>query len=163
MKVKEVFPRRMPDLFVGRPVILTGRYEGTGPTTIKVRGKTGNETQAFDIPVNLDQPLADSRALPAVWARMKIADLADQSTYEGGRELADEVKQVALEYGLMSSFTAFVAVDSLTRTAGDHGTTVGVPVPVPEGVRYDTTVTDTRNPPRRRRGEQKAAGREEGR
>jgi Ca-activated chloride channel homolog len=164
MKVKEVFPRRMPDLFVGRPVILTGRYEGNGPTTIKVRGKTANETQAFDLPVNLDQPAADSRALPAVWARMKIADLADQSTYEGGRELADEVKQVALEYGLMSSFTAFVAVDSLTKTAGDHGTTVGVPVPVPEGVRYDTTVTDTRNPPPPAgEAEQNAAGREEGR
>ena len=78
---------------------------------------------------------------------MKIADLADQATYEGGRELAGEVKQVALEYGLMSAFTAFVAVDSLTRTAGDHGTTVGVPVPVPEGVRYETTVTDGKNPP----------------
>jgi Ca-activated chloride channel family protein len=162
MKVKEVFPRRMPDLFVGRPVILTGRYEGAGPATIKVRGKTGNEAQAFDIPVNLDQPVADSRALPAVWARMKIADLADQSTYEGGRELANEVKQVALEYGLMSSFTAFVAVDSLTKTAGDHGTTIGVPVQVPEGVRYDTTVTDTRKPPAGE-GEQKAAGHEAGR
>ena len=82
----------------------------------------------------------DSRALPAVWARMKIADLADQSTYEGGRELAGEVKQVALEYGLMSSFTSFVAVDSMTRTAGAFGTSVAVPVPVPDGVRYETAV-----------------------
>ena len=41
----------------------------------------------------------------------------------------------------MSQFTAFVAVDSLTRTAGNHGTTVAIPVPVPDGVRYETTVT----------------------
>jgi hypothetical protein len=27
-------------------------------------------------------------------------------------------------------------------TAGDHGTTVNVPVPVPDGVRYDTTVME---------------------
>jgi Ca-activated chloride channel family protein len=40
----------------------------------------------------------------------------------------------------MSAYTAFVAVDSLTRTSGEHGTTVFVPVPVPEGVRYETTV-----------------------
>ena len=52
------------------------------------------------------------------------------------------IKQVALEYGLMSAYTAFVAVDSSARTAGDHGTTVGVPVPVPEGVRYETTVRE---------------------
>ena len=55
---------------------------------------------------------------------------------------AEQVKQVALDYNLMSAHTAFVAVDSKTRTAGDHGTTVHVPVPVPEGVRYDTTVSD---------------------
>jgi len=51
-----------------------------------------------------------------------------------------EIKQVALEYGLMSAYTAFVAVDSSRRTEGDHGVTVVVPVPVPDGVRYETTV-----------------------
>ena len=49
---------------------------------------------------------------------------------------------VALEYGLMSSYTAFVAVDSLTRTAGAFGTTIAVPVPVPKGVRYETTIME---------------------
>jgi Ca-activated chloride channel family protein len=43
-------------------------------------------------------------------------------------------------HGLVSAFTAFIAVDSLTRTEGDHGTTVPVAVPVPEGTRYETTV-----------------------
>lgn len=42
----------------------------------------------------------------------------------------------------MSAYTAFVAVDSTRQTAGDHGVTVAVPVPVPDGVRYDTTVQD---------------------
>lgn len=71
---------------------------------------------------------------------MKIAELADRSTYETIAELPQQIRKVALEYDLMSSFTSFVAVDSMTRTSGDHGTTVAVPVPVPEGVRYDTTV-----------------------
>jgi Ca-activated chloride channel family protein len=46
----------------------------------------------------------------------------------------------------MSQFTSFVAVDSSARTAGSSGTTVTVPVPVPEGVRYDTTVQDGNRP-----------------
>jgi len=40
----------------------------------------------------------------------------------------------------MSSYTAFIAVDSSRKTEGDHGITVAVPVPVPDGVRYETTV-----------------------
>jgi Ca-activated chloride channel family protein len=71
---------------------------------------------------------------------MKIADLGDRATHENNPELTGLIKQTALEYGLMSAFTAFVAVDSSQRTAGDHGTTVMTPVPVPEGVRYETTV-----------------------
>jgi Ca-activated chloride channel family protein len=40
----------------------------------------------------------------------------------------------------MSAYTAFITVDSLRQTVGDLGVTVAVPVPAPEGVRYDTTV-----------------------
>jgi len=43
---------------------------------------------------------------------------------------------------LRSSFTAFVAVDASRRTEGTQGVTVPVAVPVPEGVRYDTTVNE---------------------
>ena len=42
----------------------------------------------------------------------------------------------------MSAYTAFIAVDSSKLTAGDHGTSVNVPVPVPEGVKYETTVQE---------------------
>jgi Ca-activated chloride channel family protein len=56
--------------------------------------------------------------------------------------LCEQIKQVALDYGLMSPFTAFVAVDSTRRTYGSAGTTVPVAVPVPDGVKYKTTVEE---------------------
>jgi Ca-activated chloride channel family protein len=73
---------------------------------------------------------------------MKIAALADQSTYQPNRELPDQIKKVALDYSLMSPFTAFVAVDSTRRTEGREGTTVPIAVPVPDGVKYETTVEE---------------------
>ncbi|MHC4741328.1 MAG: hypothetical protein ACYS8Z_05425, partial [Planctomycetota bacterium] len=75
-----------------------------------------------------------------VWARKRIEDLANRATYDNNTELPAHIKQTALEYSLMSDYTAFVAVDSSRRTIGDHGVTVNVPVRVPDGVRYDTTV-----------------------
>src|SRR5882762_842954 len=87
---------------------------------------------------NANQP----RGLPSVWARMKIADLSDRALLDASSELTDEIKQTALDFGLMSEFTAFVAVDSSRVTAGREGTTVPVAVPVPDGVKYETTVPE---------------------
>ncbi|MCK4293160.1 MAG: VWA domain-containing protein [Planctomycetes bacterium] len=140
MAVTDMYPRHIPDLFVGRPVILTGRFKGEGKTTINITGKVGGHYQDISIPIDLDDSSAAHRGIACVWARKKIEDLANQAIYDQTSDLPDEIKQVALEYGLMSAYTAFVAVDSSRKTAGDHGVTVAVPVPVPEGVRYETTV-----------------------
>ncbi len=42
----------------------------------------------------------------------------------------------------MSAFTAFVAVDSTRRTAGPEGATAPIAVPVPDGVKCETTVDE---------------------
>jgi Ca-activated chloride channel family protein len=139
-KVHDVFPRQLPDLYVGRPVVLTGRYDGQLPQSIVLNSKVAGRTQRVEVPVQQDAAQTDARALPAIWARMKIEDLADQAAEDGGENLPGQIRQLALEYNLMSPYTAFVAVDSMTQTAGDHGVVVPVAVPVPEGVRYDTTV-----------------------
>jgi Ca-activated chloride channel family protein len=96
----------------------------------------------IELPVQPQDGRPQHEGIASVWARTKIADLGERYTYEPTDDLAGEIRGVALNYGLMSAYTAFVAVDSLTRTAGDFGTTVSVPVPMPEGVRYDTTVRD---------------------
>ena len=141
MQVSDVYPSRVPDLFVGRPVTLTGRFNGNGNATVRVRGKAGNATRELLIPATFGNESDTHTGLPLVWARHKIADLANRATYERNPDLHGQIKETALEYGLMSAYTSFVAVDSLTKTEGTHGTTVAVPVPVPEGVRYETTVS----------------------
>lgn len=142
MEVSEVYPRRVPDLFVGRPIILTGRFEGTTHTTIRVSGGLGQSEKEIRIPVEFDRSAPTHPGLACVWARQRIEDLATRTAYDMNPNLPGEIKQVALQYGLMSAYTAFLAVDSTRTTQGDHGVTVAVPVPVPDGVRYDTTVQD---------------------
>ena len=74
--------------------------------------------------------------------RFEQVDLSDRAVYEPDADFAQPIKRLALDYSLVSPYTAFVAVDASRRTAGRHGTTVGVPVPVPHGVRYETTVSE---------------------
>lgn len=141
MKATDVFPDGLPDLFVGRPVILTGRFSGNGTATVRVKGRVGNELEDIPLTIDLDAAGANNPALRPIWARSKIADLADRAAWDANADLPAQVRQLALEYGLMSPFTAFLAVDATRQTEGAYGTTINVPVPTPGGVRYDTTVS----------------------
>ena len=84
-----------------------------------------------------------------MWARQRIAELDDRSKSAGSGAQASgwntnrgEIKDIALRFGLVSAYTSLVAVDGASRTAGTFGTTVPVPVNVPVGTRYDTTVQE---------------------
>jgi Ca-activated chloride channel family protein len=142
MGVSDVFPRETPDLFPGRPVILTGRFTGTGSTTVHVTGNAGNTPLQFGVPANLSETTTTTKGLPIIWARMKISDLADQSIYAPNPQLPYEIKQVALDYALVSPFTAFLAVDASDLTEGPASMTVPVAVPAPAGVNHDKTVPE---------------------
>jgi Ca-activated chloride channel family protein len=139
MNATEVFPAEIPDLFVGRPVILSGKFTGNGTANVRVKGKVANETEEIPLTLNLDTVAAANPALRPIWARHKIADLADRATWDTTTDLATPIRTLALEHNLMSAFTAFIAVDATKPTEGTHGTTVSIPVPVPEGTRYETT------------------------
>jgi Ca-activated chloride channel family protein len=142
LDVSEVYPQRVPDLFVGRPLILTGRFTSAAPTVVRIAGRAAGEPLAVEVPIVPDALDAQHAGLPAVWARHKLADLAYRHAVQPNADWPATIKTVALEFGLMSDYTAFVAVDGTEVTAGDSGVTVPVPVPVPDGVRYETTVQE---------------------
>lgn len=168
----DVYPRQIPDVFVGRPVIITGKMTaaanaramagGGQAVQLKLRGRINGQehTMRFVIappsaqPAGGEAPLVSrggpSAALPAVWARRAIADLADMGPARADGDLAGEVRTLALSYGLMSGYTSFVAIDALDPVRGAPGSdgprTVPVAVPVPDGVKYDTTVPGGERP-----------------
>lgn len=143
--VSEVYPRSIPDLFVGRPVVITGRYEGDAPEGVRISGRVPGDASAdgrwrrATMAVDADRAAKRRDGVSKVWARMKIADLADRATRRPTSDIAGQVLATALQHSLMSPYTAFLAVDAASRTSGDSGVTVGVPVPVPEGVSYTTS------------------------
>ncbi len=75
----------------------------------------GGSEKEIRIPVEFDRSAPTHPGLACVWARKRIEDLATRTAYDMNPDLPGEIKQVALQYGLMSAYTAFVAVDS-TRT-----------------------------------------------
>ena len=135
--VTDVFPSNVPDVFVDRPIFITGRLGDGFDGDIKITGRVGGEEIELDVEWGGD---ADRPALAQIWARSLIRELNDPLTWSQEDGLDDRILKTALAYNLASAYTSFVAVDSSIVTEGDYGTTVHVPVPMPAGVRYDTTV-----------------------
>ncbi|MDF1562536.1 MAG: AgmX/PglI C-terminal domain-containing protein [Deltaproteobacteria bacterium] len=142
VRPQSVYPRELPDLFASRPLIVQGRYDGSGRgvITLEARSEDGRKVR---MPIRVDLPARDPahEALPSLWAREKIQAL-DDSLWNAGRGLEarklEDVKvaitRLGLDYRILTAYTSFVAVDR-SRVVGDGAPTKVVqPVEVPEGV-----------------------------
>jgi Ca-activated chloride channel family protein len=141
LDVADVYPKRIPDLFSAKPVVICGRYKTDGRGVISLRGKMSGRPFAREIEVNLpkDEPRCD--VLATLWARARIDDLMSQD-YAGiqrgapRQDVSEAITQLGLEFRLMTQFTSFVAVEEMTVTDGGQPRRVEVPVEMPAGVSH---------------------------
>ena len=138
MPVSDVYPKTIPDLFSAKPVILTGRYEGSGKGVIHLRGKMSGRDFVREIPVDFSST-EQHDVLATLWARTRVDDLMgqDMSGAQQGtmkEDLKQAITQLGLDYRIMTQFTSFVAVEEMIVTDGGQPRRIDVPVEVPEGV-----------------------------
>jgi len=141
LEVFETYPAKVPELWAGRPIVLFGRYERGGEATIRITGNVEGKPASWPLQVMLPPNEQRNEVLAKVWARHKIEDLMQQTFYAGSPEVEAAVTDIALEYRLMSQYTSFVAVDQSTigsmREPARPPRRMLVPVPLPEGTRYE--------------------------
>jgi Ca-activated chloride channel homolog len=103
-------PRRLPALFAGSPLVVSGRFKGVPGGAITVRGR-----DAAGRPWSATVPAAggDASSLTATWARAHLRDLEDRYATDPtpDRELERRIVETSLRFGVLCRFTAFVAAD----------------------------------------------------
>jgi Ca-activated chloride channel family protein len=133
--VYDVEPVTIPDVFAQRPVLLFGKWRGNADGEITIKGVVGQGkkyTKTIDVS---DYETADrNRALKYLWARHKIAILADYNQVNPDDERVKEITNLGLTYSLLTEYTSFIAADTQIRTEGGQTTTVQQPLPLPHGV-----------------------------
>ncbi len=142
LPVADVYPKRIPDLFSAKPIMIHGRLTGPAEGVITLRGNTG--AGAYEDQIHAAEPESppDHDALASLWARAKVADLMmqDMGALQSGTfpdDLKNQITNLGLEFRLMTQFTSFVAVEEMTVTVGGEPTTITVPVEMPDGVSYE--------------------------
>ncbi|MBI2898374.1 MAG: PQQ-binding-like beta-propeller repeat protein [Deltaproteobacteria bacterium] len=113
LDVVDSYPRRLPDVFAGSPLVVHGRYHRGGRATVRVRGKVGGAASVLDIDVALpERPGDDDRAaIATIWARSAIHERTSLLTLRDDPALVREVTELGLRHRIVTDYTSFVAVD----------------------------------------------------
>jgi len=112
VKLHEIYPPRLPDLFHGTQLVVIGRYSGHGHTAIKLSGLVGSERREFIYEVTFPEKTDSGKEfVEPLWARRKVGYLLDQIRANGEqKELVEEVTAIAKKYGIATPYTSYLVV-----------------------------------------------------
>src|SRR6185503_20786905 len=77
LPIADVYPKRIPDLFSAKPVIVSGRYTSGGKGTIRLKGRMAGQEFVREIPIELPESEPSHDVLATLWARRRIDELMD--------------------------------------------------------------------------------------
>ncbi|GMV41091.1 MAG: hypothetical protein AMXMBFR64_28070 [Myxococcales bacterium] len=134
LPVHGISPLPIPDLFIGQPLRVLGRYERAAKGTVQVRGVSDGKEVTIDVPVSLPAVSAGMEMIETVWARREIDRITGDATPEQVRRATD----LALEHRILSPWTSFVAVerDAVANPSPEQLRTALAAVYLPDGVEH---------------------------
>ena len=138
VKLRDLYPRELGDLFDGDQIVAVGRYDckdaaalkGGGkdqrPSQLVIKGIYQGKERGFEYPVGLATPGRDMRFtfVEKLWAVRRVGFLLDQIQLNGeSKEVVDELVRLSMKYGIMTPYTSFLADErvKLSNTRAVHG------------------------------------------
>jgi Ca-activated chloride channel family protein len=130
----DVWPRIVPDLYAGEPVIVSAQFNANaGSGNIALSGRRADTVWGTLLP---EAPTASEPGVAVLWARAKIGALMDAGRKGASEdEVRSAVLDVALTHHLVSKYTSLVAVDvTPAKPAGIPAPASAIPGNIPEGL-----------------------------
>ncbi len=124
--VYDVYPKEIPDLFLGSQLVVTGRFRGSGHGTVTLIGSANGKPQRFAIDTKMADGSEGGGAVPRIWAQRKIGWLIDQirlsdlsgSNVTTKNEVLDEIVRLSRQYGIITEYTSFLVDEGEQRRLG---------------------------------------------
>lgn len=128
---EEIYPCDLPNLYLGKQLIVSGRYSVPQTATITFSGQAFNQQVSYQYPLLLREDSVSTYSfLPKLWAKQKIEKLLiDYYQLDPYSLHANEIKQeiinISIAYGVVCIFTQFSG-----GTPNAEETVLTPPVPV---------------------------------
>ena len=109
IRVEDVYPYPLPDLFAGAQLVVVGRYRRGGNTDIALRGTIDGLERDFLYRENHFSNEGGTSFIPRLWATRKVGYLLNEIRLHGeNRELIDEIVDLSVRYGIVTPYTSFL-------------------------------------------------------
>ena len=140
VEVTDVYPKRLPDLFMRQPLLIYGRISRGHAGRLHLKAQNGNApyatTIAFDIGNAEFHP-----GITTLWARQRVEDLMDDWRHANEaqqKEIRGGIVTHAIRYHLVTRFTSLVAVETIVVNPSGQANTVPVAAELPSGMKMES-------------------------
>ncbi len=128
VSVQDIFPRPLPDVYLGEQLAITGRYRGAGAGRVTVAATMGTEWKLLSAAVNFPAEPGGSPAVKHLFARQKLDYLEaalrlrlglsddayyaalDKGAYSTSGEIVNEIVNVSLAHGVQCAYTSYLVL-----------------------------------------------------
>ncbi len=108
----DVYPKKLPDLFKGTQVVVTGRYRTPKEGTVVLTGSMNGKKQVFEYRADASAEARRYEFVPRLWAIRKVGYLLDEIRLNGEKaELKNEVVSLGKKYGIVTPYTSYLVVE----------------------------------------------------
>lgn len=112
LKVSQIYPKKLADLFKGSTLSILGKYRGSGKGTITLTGLVNGVKVTHKYPVDLAEKSLEHDFIPPMWATRAVGYLLEQIRLKGeNKELVDEVVRLSKQYGIITPYTSYLILE----------------------------------------------------
>lgn len=105
LNATEIYPKILPDLFLGNRLVLSGRYGSEGLFSVQILGEVNGKTKEYIFQQELTGEDSGSRDVARLWAFHKIYYLIGRIVDEGENpELLNEIKSLSDKFNIQTPY-----------------------------------------------------------
>ncbi|UCC29437.1 MAG: VWA domain-containing protein, partial [Phycisphaerales bacterium] len=124
LRVYDMFPPELGDLFAGSELVVAGRYKDVGAKAVTLTGRRRGRKEQFVYETTFPSEAQTHDFLPRLWATRKVGYLLDHIRLHGeNKELKDTIVELATKYGIVTPYTAYLVTEpgSIAMRPGGRG------------------------------------------
>nr|XP_029123844.1 von Willebrand factor A domain-containing protein DDB_G0292740 isoform X2 [Elaeis guineensis] len=108
----EVYPSHIPDLSVGCPLIVSGRYQGKFPDSLKAKGILADMSE---IVIDLEVKNTKDIPLEKVFAKQHIDLLTAEAWFSESKQLKEKAIKISMRSSVPSEYTYMILLQTDTE------------------------------------------------